>query len=234
MTPEVDAVLNRIGWEKVKAASPLIAAQLRAKLHSAATLGTTDTASRKMAEETTRIFKTTIELRNQLEALRPAVRQNINVATICKARAMQMLNEGRWDIPDHVEETRSVLLTLLIGLEATLSRLEHEGGAPRKGNARNLRPHAVANACARIYVAGMGEMPVVSKDQSSDTGVSGLYGRTVAEIFRLLGIRSRVFGPCQRAIADLALLSDGELDALLAIGQGLSMEGIDLNWKNIF
>ena len=234
MSPEVEAALNHIGWGTVKAVSPLFAGSLAIAFRPDVALGTTDTASRKMAEETARIFKTAIELRNQLEALRPAVRQNINVAAICKARAMQMLQEGRWEIPDHVEETRSVLIKLLIGLEATLSRLEHEGGEPRKGNARNLRPHAVANACARIYVAGMGELPVVSKDQSSDAGVSGLFGRTVAEIFQLLGIRSRAFGPCQRAIADLALLSDGELDALLAVGQGQSMEDIDLDLKNVF
>ena len=116
MSPEVEAALNHIGWGTVKAVSPLFAGSLAIAFRPDVALGTTDTASRKMAEETARIFKTAIELRNQLEALRPAVRQNINVAAICKARAMQMLQEGRWEIPDHVEETRSVLIKLLIGL----------------------------------------------------------------------------------------------------------------------
>jgi hypothetical protein len=157
MTPEVENVLNGIGWEVVKRASPLFAAQL-GRCFSVASLADTDVQARRRAKEIERLLRDAHGMLSGLRALPDNVQRNIFLASVHPDELFRLSAEP--DTNPLVQEVESVLYRLLRGLEATQAKLDFEAGGARSGPPKNLRPYKVAYAAAQIYVIGRCEMPV--------------------------------------------------------------------------
>jgi hypothetical protein len=213
VTPEVETILNRIGWEIVQRSSPLMAFFLARTFQTPnpSSLTPTDASSRLLADRVHSMGQAAAQLVSGLSGLPEAVRLNI-----------AFLSHPFPAFPDaeealgHLEKFRAVLTKLADCLEVTEARLRYEGGPTRPGNPKNLVPHAVAFAAAKIYVVGMGSMPA-AHNITAGSEARGLFGEVLDALFDAMGLGFNAMGPAQEAIAKLEELSEEDWAGLMLV-----------------
>lgn len=234
MTPEIEAALEDIGWQTVRRISPQLAMFLAADLEggNGTALAENDAQAREHANLVEGIFRDLFEAWQRLEGLPSSIRKNISFASVSIAEMKAHAAFGA-PLPNTLSELETALTRTFAGLESTVARLRFLGGESRRGSPRVLRTHAVAYACARIYLIGMGEMPTANNGPEGQ-GITGLYGRTVSKVFDILGLGFDAVGPCKQAIERLEKLSDAEWYSLMALRCPLTRQDVDIDLKKIF
>jgi hypothetical protein len=194
MTPEIEAILNRIGWQKVLKLYPHLARSIEAKLTPTGGLfAAKATVASDQQKRIVEILSALESLVLRLESLPPDQRDCIN---------MWSCPPGERDkgIPDRVGMITAGLTDLVPGLLITDEILVWESRAAGKGSRpRNENAYRVAEAVAEIYVVGTGRRPGYGS-RSVYTDQDGTpFGRAVSEIFAALGIQADTKGPCEAA-----------------------------------
>lgn len=213
MTPEVEAVLQKIGWEVVSKCNPFFVASLKSSFERSE-LVKTDADARKASAEITKTFKLTFNLLQAIRELPEATRRNIAMATVTPQDALTQMTCGEpINVPLLFEDVEGLLWQLMIGLEATESQMSFLGGKPRPGRPKNLRPHEVAFAAAKVYFIGLNDLPTAYFDPVSGR-IGGLFGQAVEELFGVLGLGFDALEPCKEATRLLQSLPSEELNAL--------------------
>lgn len=230
MTPEVEAILQRIGWDVVSRASPALALQLAHQFQTpaAGVLVSTDASARDLADRVRGLGESAFALATGLLALPENVRQNVDLTSL-NISEIQGGEEGA----DLVEEVQSALWRLMRGLAATEARLRFEGGQNRRGNPKNLVPHAIAFAAAQIYVIGMGSLPA-AHNETAGHEVRGIFGKVVEDLFDAMGLGFDAIGPARAAIARLEGLSDEEWAGLMLVRCPVTRTNIKAEWVRRF
>ncbi|WP_299636352.1 hypothetical protein [uncultured Ruegeria sp.] len=191
MSPEVRAILKRIGYERAMVKSGSLF------------LGSGFDNYGGLA------FNTKIEARDALEKLERLERALLDVPE----RVIEL-----WDHHSRRSEDwdagRNVLADVIFGLRGVIEFAENTIGDPQsKKYGRNHSADAIAYNMAEIYVLGMGEVPD-GKARSSEGKPTGDYTKAVQAMFDELGVKSVSFRqPCERAVK--RLVASGHAEFLL-------------------
>lgn len=194
MTPELEAELNKIGWARVDLwHRAWLATSLKADGGLVASSPQAAEAARKKYLKLRRSIVATVE---GLTALSEEARTSINLDSTPPDE-----RDGGW--PDHVDAVVQALHAICPGLVRWAEYLDHEADKAKRGRPWNEPAFRVASAMAEIYLIGRGKIPTVGR-LADGGGPSGTFGKAVAKVCILLGIKvADVVPHCQRAIADL-------------------------------
>lgn len=195
MTPELEAELNRIGWQAAKHHPAAIWWRSKLTTNSGLVAVSPQLAKADLARHLD-LCKNVAAVISDLVMLSEDARTTINlVSTPVDDR------NGGW--PDHVGATRLSLEGIVDGLAEWKSLLEHEAEKAGVGRQRNQPAYRIAEALSEIYFCGLGRMPTIG-NRADGAGPSGLFGSAAGGIFTILGVQIQdVVPPCKAAISKL-------------------------------
>jgi len=209
MTPDLQSILERIGWATVKARAPAYALQLEVRLRDSSR----DNAARTAQVERERLecfIEDVLRVKGSADALAITSKSFVDFE-------LSSSSERDGVIPNRTQDAVDLLLALGPGLEALAEFLDQRANHARGGRPRKDAAFRIAEAVAEIYVIGRGEMP--AKSSSAEGLASGEFSNVCHEVFKALGVDSsrRTLEPLRAAIDRLT----GErLDRLMAIRSG--------------
>ncbi|MEM7075308.1 MAG: hypothetical protein AAF484_09490 [Pseudomonadota bacterium] len=218
VSKELQKILEPIGWNVFTQVHPLFVVQTVWPLRheNQSLLTQTDTEARQTIDKMSKIMEAVFNLWNDLQELPAPIIDNINRGATPHEEIKEKIRTADNSAFDYCDLTIDMLWRLGAGLEATQAVLNSIAGPKRRGAPRQLYPHIVADAVAKIYVVGSGEMPTTYKDKASG-GLGGLYGKTLDGVFDELGIGFDPFGPAECAIQRLNDPASNEFQYLQAL-----------------
>jgi hypothetical protein len=194
MKPEIETILNQIGWQKVKKLYPGRAQFIEEKLTPTGGLfATKATVASDQQRRILEVLSALEDLVSKLENLPSDQRDCINMWS-CP------VDERENGIPDRVGRATASLTDLVPGFRITNEGLLWESQAASKSSRpRNVNVYRVAEAVAEIYVIGTGKRPGYGS-KNVYTGQEGTpFARAVSGVFAILGIQAEAKGPCEAA-----------------------------------
>ncbi|PWE29244.1 hypothetical protein DDZ14_17885 [Maritimibacter sp. 55A14] len=207
MTPELERILNRIGFQRAKTYNPspfFVSSEqsLRGSL-----LFADKPSARDGVEEMEAILKRINHLPKHLrEALDGALRS-----------------------PEDWDNDRSPLLEFENALEVLLEEGIKEKSQywTGRGASPKVSANQVASTMAEIYVIGLGKMP--TEGEAYDSGEpSTKFSKTVRDVFEHINLRAHFREPCRRAIKELKENDKEKFHRLLEIRSRKGRPGISL------
>lgn len=203
MTPELESVLNKIGWSRVKGVAPSYALRLRARLIDPKADDRRD-RNRDDRRDLSLVMRAAQQLHEAIDRLSPESRNLIDMFS------------GDLEAPtgsDRVQRAIEAIVPGLLELSATL-----DAEAPGKGRRKNLAAFRIAHILAEIHTIGLGRKPTFGTDPI--TGLpTGDFGRACTAAFGLLDCRVAESStePIEAAVG---MIDGDRLRQLLAIGSG--------------
>lgn len=190
MKPEIDAILNSIGWMKAKQVNRSLIFQCW-EPNSRGNMYFTDKPGAKSGN------KSLQKLEKAYSELPDSLRAKLND---------QMKTSEDWD--DGISPILTfdrALLTLLHH-----AKLEKERFWSGKGKSKNVNAYDIANQMAEIYVLGLGEMPTGGESayeqigQESDPKQAGSrFSKAVKKMYKALDVTANFREPADNAIKNL-------------------------------
>ena len=203
MTPELEGVLDKIGWARVKGVAPAHALRLQARLLDTRGDDRRD-RNKEDRRDLSRVMRAAAQLHEAIGHLHPESRDLID------------LFSGGPDDPIASDKVLRSIEAIASGLAELSAMLDAE--APRRGRRQNRAAFRVADALAEVFVIGLGRPPTFGTDPVSGRP-TGDFGRACSDAFALLGCRLAESStePIRAAVARI----DGDhLRRLLAIRSG--------------
>lgn len=179
MRPELEAELDKIGWQKVKAASPAYAQHLEKQLSD---FGADLRPQLAKAEgrRLKRVRAAMVALHDEIGALSPESRSFIDVASC----APEVLDTG---IPPLSGSLQLAIEAIAPGVLQLSEVLDAEARRVGKGRKKNAAAYRIADALAEIYVIGCGSVPTIGKHHDTNAA-TGVFGKVGGAVFRILGV----------------------------------------------
>jgi hypothetical protein len=209
VTPEIEAFLNRIGWQHVKWVAPATALSLSVQM----TNTDSDGRPRRAAIEqkhVAQLRKAMASLWEAIDALSPESRSLVDVNSC----PVEDLGKG---IPHSVQGLTDAMEAVVPGVLWLSDILAIEQERLGLGRPKNDAAHRIARTIAEIYVIGLGEKPSYGR-RGDMPGPSCEYPKVVAGVLEVFGIKvGDVAAICETAVKDL---SDERMARLLVIRSG--------------
>lgn len=205
------SILEPVGWPLIERASPLLAAQLAAKLdRNGGLVAGTPSSARIEAEKIEALARLVHKTMQQLENLPTEQRRTIGLATLT------VLPSDDNEVPDPTGDAVAALWRVLDGLTAQMDRLDQMTAKGGRGGQANLPAREVAHAVACLWIIARAEPPSLGR-LADGSGLSGEYGRTVERVLSAVGIRcADAYRPAKDAL-DALLEDEARLDALMLV-----------------
>jgi len=183
MTPELEEVLDGIGWQVAKV--------YNRSLFFLAWEPTKDGGL---------LFRSKPDARegiNNLLKLEAALKQI--PPTLHSMLSGVLRTSEDWD------SGRNPMEEFELGLAEAINIARHEQDKLWTGAGPNAKQAArkVADQMAEIYVLGMGKLPTSGTKPDNSNEPSTQFSRAVRDVYRLLDIDAHFMGPCERAVAAL-------------------------------
>lgn len=220
MTPEVESILEGIGWDFARLCLPVQAAVWTKVFRdagegiAASRITTSPQESKALSRRVDAILRMAKGLVEHLQQLPDPVRQNINVGATSFAELKEMHSRNAVDFPDRITWTLDELSDLIPGIAATQRRLKLHGTKAKRGGQRNEVAFTIAKAVAEIYALGLGIRPSVGR-RADVPGLSGRYARTVEKVYSAMGLSVvDAHDQCKEAVERY---DAGQMDGLLLV-----------------
>lgn len=227
MTPEIEEILDSVGWRFACSRHPIQTAKWTLTLNgTGGALSSSPQEAKKMASNVKKLFRSVWEAYSVLGLLPDQIIGSLNMGSTSWEEMKRMQHASSSVFPDRVGQTRSELGGLMAGLEATLSRLEDQGKRATRGRPRNDPAYAIARTVAEIYIVGLGALPTVGHLAGTNRP-SGLYCRAVECLFATLGLNvGDPFLPCSDAVNSL---TEEEIACFLLLRSEEHRQGVEVH-----
>jgi hypothetical protein len=208
-------ILEPIGWGKVQAASPLLAALIATRMNPfGGRTRPTAAASKDVAKKVRGLASA---LRQAIEGIEGLTNEDglavaKGVLAFRELEAQRSRGANAVSPPDDFSDATALQAfseahlgasLLMASLEAYSRRLDRDHQGEGVGRPANRAAREVADAVLMVFVVGRGDIPGLGR-KADGSGLSGEFGSTLERVLAGLGIRCKdPLRPAQEALAAL-------------------------------
>lgn len=200
LPPELEAILDKIGWATVKERAPAVAEIWERFLTpNAGGFAPDPVRARATLKCFEKLASAIDRVLAQLNSLTSKEVSDLNTACQLDTSLEEIFRPP----PDSVAAVKQGLERLRAGLTPPHLFLEWEADQSKKGRPRNEVAYKIARILAHIYVVGRGDLPTYGRDAITNEP-NGDFVPTVVEVYRILEVEvGDPIDPCKAAIKSI-------------------------------